>query len=138
MADDAQMELTRSSQVEATAKNLEGLRRAASRKSPTREELAALREEVKARRVEDDVKIVELDGPMQIWAWLCKRHRENLKPGWYVKSMKDQRKPAGMRQVHQRAKVRDRNKSRLLEVAEGLQIIARYAGDKFSIATCSQ
>ena len=89
MADDAQTELTRPSQVAATAKNLEGLRRAASRKSPTREELAALREEVKARRVEDDVKIVELDGGHTLWAWLCKKHRENLKPGWTVKSLKD-------------------------------------------------
>ncbi len=87
--DDGQQELKPRDQVAATRRNLDQLKAAGTKKPPTREELAALREEVKARRVEDDVKIVELDGPMQMWAWLCKRHRETLRPGWYVKSIKD-------------------------------------------------
>ena len=90
MEEPAQTEIaTRPSQVEATVKNLERLRRAAPAKPPTMEELAALREEVKARRLEDDVKIVELDGPVKLWAWLCKAHRENLKPGWFVSQVKE-------------------------------------------------
>ena len=53
MEREEQMELTRPSQVEATVKNIERLRRAATVKLPTMEELAALREEVKAKRAED-------------------------------------------------------------------------------------
>lgn len=71
-------------QVEATKRTLARLHEAAERPAPTLEQLAALREELKARAVEDDVKIVKLDGPMQLWSWLCKRHRESLKPGWFV------------------------------------------------------
>ena len=90
MEEPAQTEIaTRPSQVEATVKNLERLRRAAPAKPPTMEELAALREEVKAKRLEDDVKIVRLDGPVSVWCWLCKSCRANLKPGWFLAAERD-------------------------------------------------
>ncbi len=75
-------------QVAATTRNL-ARTRVAPVKLPTAAQLAALREEVRAKRVEDDVKIVELDGPVKLWVWLCKRHRESLKPGWFVSSTKE-------------------------------------------------
>ena len=87
MAEDAQLKLPRN-QVAATEEKLAQLRKAAKGR-PTREELASLRTAVKEQSERDDVKIVELDGPMAIWSWLCKRHRENLKPGWFVKQVKD-------------------------------------------------
>jgi hypothetical protein len=75
--------------VAATRANLDRLRKTASKPPPSLQELAKLRAEVQAKRVEDDVRIVELDGPMKLAAWLCKTHRENLKPGWFVASTKD-------------------------------------------------
>lgn len=86
--DEPQLPL-RMSAVEATARNLARLKAAAPKDPPTLEQLAALRAEVAAKRVEDDVRIVELDGAYSLWAWLCKRHRENLRPGWSVKQVKD-------------------------------------------------
>lgn len=85
MEDDAQQEVKRPDQVAATKVNLDRLRRAARKAPPTLEELANLRAEVKARSERDEVLIVELDGPTTVWAWLCKRHRETLKAGWFVK-----------------------------------------------------
>jgi hypothetical protein len=74
--------------VRATNRNLARLRQAANER-PSKAKLEALREEVQRAREEADVKIVELDGPMSIWVWLCKTHRENLKPGWFVKQVKE-------------------------------------------------
>ncbi len=90
MEDAPQLELpSKPDQVAATKVALERLRKAASKAPPTLQELAALRSEVHAKRVEDDVRIVELDGKYTVWAWLCRSCRESLKEGWYVKSMKD-------------------------------------------------
>ena len=90
MEDAPQLELpSKPDQVAATKVALERLRKAASKAPPTLQELAELRESIKAKRVEDDVKIVELDGPVKLWAWLCKTHRENLKPGWFISRVKE-------------------------------------------------
>lgn len=75
--------------VAATNRNLDRLRAAGNRERPSKASLEALHEEFRKHREEADVKIVLLDGPMEIWAWLCKTHRENLKPGWFVKTVKE-------------------------------------------------
>ena len=89
MSDEVQTEFQRPDQVAATKVALERLRKAASKAPPTLQELAELRESIKAKRLEDDVKIVRLDGPVSVWCWLCKRCRANLKPGWFVAAEKD-------------------------------------------------
>ncbi len=83
-----QLELRRPDQIAGTDRNLERMRKAGQKPAPTLQELSKLRAEVKARSDSDEVLIVELDGPMQLWTWLCKKHREDLRPGWYVKSTK--------------------------------------------------